>query len=284
MDRPVIETLSTDASEASRLDDPLWYKDAVIYQLHVKAFYDSNDDGIGDFRGLTQKLEHRDLGSQRSACCPSIRRRRRTRLRRADITTFSDYGTRALTSGCSCAKRTAGLRSHRLVVTTRPTTPVVPARAARRRLVQARFLVWTDDPTKYKETRIISPTPPVELAGTSREPALLARFSATSRIDFDNPTWLRAVRTMRFWLDMGVDGFRLDAIPYLGERDGTKTKTCRDAEVIRNPRRARFSTRTSSPREANQWPETYANTSATATMPHGVSLPLMPRMYMAIAQ
>src|SRR5687768_18150261 len=63
MDRPVVETLSTDADEAPRLDDALWYKDAVIYQLHVKAFYDSNDDGIGDFRGLTQKLDYiKDLG------------------------------------------------------------------------------------------------------------------------------------------------------------------------------------------------------------------------------
>jgi len=63
MDLPIPATLATDAGEAPRPDDPLWYKDAVIYQLHVKAFYDSNDDGIGDFRGLTQKLAYiRDLG------------------------------------------------------------------------------------------------------------------------------------------------------------------------------------------------------------------------------
>ena len=300
MDNPVAADAATEMEEADaiRLDDPLWYKDAVIYQLHIKAFYDSNEDGIGDFRGLTSKLDYiRELGVNVIWLLPFYP----SPLKDDgyDVADYHNvhpqYGTRADFRLFMREAHRAGLKVITELVVNHTSDQHPWFQAARRAppaSSKRNFYVWSDDPTRYSETRIIFTD--TETSNWAWDDVAKAYywhrfFSHQPDLNFDNPTVLKAVvRAMRFWLDMGVDGFRLDAIPYLVERDGTNNENLPEThDVIRNIRAAldaHYSGRVLLA-EANQWPEDVREYFGAANECHmAYHFPLMPRMYMAIAQ
>ena len=280
------------------VDDPLWYKDAVIYQLNVKSFYDSNDDGIGDFRGLTSKLEYiRDLGVNTIWLMPFY-----PSPLKDDGYDIADYTDIHPQFGTLDDFRAMLLEAHRLglkVVTEliiNHTSDQHPwfqaARKAPAGSPERDFYVWSDTDQKYLGTRIIFID--TESSNWTWDPVAKAHywhrfFSHQPDLNFDNPQVLNAVlQIMRFWLDMGVDGFRLDAIPYLVEREGTNNENLREThEVIKQLRAAidahyknRFLLA-----EANQWPEDVREYFGDGDECHmAYHFPLMPRIYMSIAQ
>jgi maltose alpha-D-glucosyltransferase/alpha-amylase len=298
MDRPVAAFVATHAEENAQADDPLWYKDAVIYQLHVKAFFDSNDDGIGDFRGLTAKLDYiRELGVNAIWLLPFYP----SPLKDDgyDVADYHNvhpmYGTRADFRHFLREAHRAGLKviTELVVNHTSDQHPwFQAARRAPRGSSKRDFYVWSDDPSKYSQTRIIftdTETSNWAWDELAKQYYWHRFFSHQPDLNFDNPNVLKAVvRTMRFWLDMGVDGFRLDAIPYLVEREGTNNENLPEThEVIRRIRSsldAHYTNRLLLA-EANQWPEDVSEYFGQGDECHmAYHFPLMPRMYMAIAQ
>ncbi|HMK84734.1 MAG TPA: maltose alpha-D-glucosyltransferase [Steroidobacteraceae bacterium] len=280
------------------LDDPLWYKDAVIYQLNVKSFLDSNGDGIGDFPGLTAKLGYiRDLGVNTLWLMPFY-----PSPLKDDGYDISDYKNIHPQYGTLEDFRVMMHEAHRLglkVVTElviNHTSYQHPWFQAARRAPpgspERDFYVWSDTDQKYLGTRIIFVD--TETSNWTFDPLAQAYywhrfFSHQPDLNFDNPRVLAAVlEIMRFWLDMGVDGFRLDAIPYLVEREGTNNENLREThEVIKRLRTAidahyknRFLLA-----EANQWPEDVREYFGDGDECHmAYHFPLMPRIYMSIAQ
>jgi maltose alpha-D-glucosyltransferase/alpha-amylase len=295
MDAPVTESLPAAAAAA---DDPLWYKDAVIYQLHVRAYYDSNHDGIGDFRGLTDKLDYlRDLGVTALWLLPFYP----SPLKDDgyDISDYrdvhADYGTRADFSHFLREAQRRGLKVITELVINHTSDQHPWFQAARRAPAGSRkrdFYVWSDDDRKWPGTRIIFTD--TEKSNWAWDPEAKAYywhrfFSHQPDLNFENPTVVKAVlRVMRFWFDLGVDGMRLDAIPYLRERDGTNNENLPEthdllkvlrAELDRKHRNRMFLA------EANQWPEDVALYFGAGDECHmAYHFPLMPRIYMAIAQ
>ncbi|MGZ5230186.1 MAG: maltose alpha-D-glucosyltransferase, partial [Burkholderiales bacterium] len=297
MDRPVAAFAATDTEQAVHADDPLWYKDAVVYQLHVKAFFDSNDDGIGDFRGLTAKLDYiRELGVNAIWLLPFYP----SPLKDDgyDVADYHNvhpmYGTRADFRHFLREAHRAGLKviTELVVNHTSDQHPwFQAARRAPRGSSKRDFYVWSDDPTKYSGTRIIftdTETSNWTWDEVAKQFYWHRFFSHQPDLNFDNPSVLKAVvRTMRFWLDMGVDGFRLDAIPYLVEREGTNNENLPEThDVIRQIRRSLdtlYNDRLLLA-EANQWPEDVREYFGSGDECHmAYHFPLMPRMYMAIA-
>ncbi|MEP7062931.1 MAG: maltose alpha-D-glucosyltransferase [Betaproteobacteria bacterium] len=279
-------------------DQAEWYKDAVIYQLHIKAFADSNDDGIGDFRGLTDKLDYvKDLGVNTIWLLPFYP----SPLRDDgyDVADYREvnpsYGTRA---DFQHFVREAHRRELRVIteLIVNHTSDQHPwfqaARRAPKGSPKRNFYVWSDDPQKYGGTRIIfTDTEKSNWAWDDVAQAFYWHrfFSHQPDLNFDNPQVRKAIfRVMRFWLDMGVDGFRLDAIPYLVEREGTNNENLPETHVLLKEFRALVDA--SYPNvlllaEANQWPEDvreYFGDGDECQMAY--HFPLMPRMYMAIAQ
>src|ERR1700761_8206519 len=280
------------------VDDPLWYKDAVVYQLNVKSFFDSNDDGIGDFKGLMTKLEYiRDLGVNTIWLMPFY-----PSPLRDDGYDISDYKNIHPPYGTLDDFRAMLAEAHRLglkVVTEliiNHTSDAHPwfqaARNAPPGSPERDFYVWSDTDQKYLDTRIIFTD--TEKSNWTWDPVAKAYFwhrffSHQPDLNFDNPRVMEAVlEIMRFWLDMGVDGFRLDAIPYLVEREGTNNENLREThDVIKQLRAAidasyrnRFLLA-----EANQWPEDVREYFGDGDECHmAYHFPLMPRIYMAIAQ
>ncbi len=280
------------------VDDPLWYKDAVIYQLNVKSFLDSNDDGIGDFPGLTSKLGYiRDLGVNTLWLMPFY-----PSPLKDDGYDIADYKNVHPQFGTLDDFRTMLREAHRLglkVVTEliiNHTSDQHPwfqaARKAPPDSPERDFYVWSDTDQKYLGTRIIFID--TEISNWTFDPVAKAYywhrfFSHQPDLNFDNPKVMSAVlEIMRFWLDMGVDGFRLDAIPYLVEREGTNNENLREThDVIKRLRAAidanyknRFLLA-----EANQWPEDVREYFGDGDECHmAYHFPLMPRIYMSIAQ
>jgi maltose alpha-D-glucosyltransferase/alpha-amylase len=280
------------------VDDPLWYKDAVIYQLNVKSFFDSNDDGIGDFPGLTSKLAYiRDLGVNTIWLMPFY-----PSPLKDDGYDIADYTDIHPQFGTLADFRAMLVEAHRLglkVVTEliiNHTSDQHPwfqaARKAPAGSPERDFYVWSDTDQKYLGTRIIFLD--TETSNWTWDPVAKAYywhrfFGHQPDLNFDNPQVLNAVlEIMRFWLDMGVDGFRLDAIPYLVEREGTNNENLREThELIKQLRAAidadyknRFLLA-----EANQWPEDVREYFGDGDECHmAYHFPLMPRIYMSIAQ
>ena len=278
--------------------DPQWYKDAVIYQLHVKAFYDSNDDGIGDFRGLTERLDYvRDLGVNTIWLLPFYP----SPLRDDgyDVADYRNinpaYGTTADFQHFVREAHRAGLRVITELIVNHTSDQHPWFQAARRAPAgssKRNFYVWSDDPRKYAGTRIIfTDTEKSNWAWDDVAQAYYWHrfFSHQPDLNFDNPQVRKAVaRVMRHWLAMGVDGFRLDAIPYLIEREGTNNENLPEThEVLKELRAAvdaGFPNRLLLA-EANQWPEDVREYFGNSDECHmAYHFPLMPRMYMAIAQ
>ena len=278
-------------------DDPLWHKDAVIYQLHVKAFYDSNQDGVGDFRGLTEKLDYiQELGVNTiwvQPFYPSPMLDDGYDV--ADYTNvFPAYGTRNDFRHFVREAHRRGLKVITELIINHTSDQHAWFQAARRApkgSTKRDYYVWSDDPNKYAGTRIIfTDTESSNWAwdGVAQAHYWHRFFSHQPDLNFDNPNVLRAVfRVMRFWLDLGVDGFRLDAIPYLIEREGTDNQNLPEThDVIRKLRAAidaRYPGRILLA-EANLWPEDvrqYFGNSDECQMAY--HFPLMPRVYMSIA-
>ncbi len=278
--------------------DTDWYRDAIIYQLHVKSFFDSNDDGVGDFEGVTRKLDYiKDLGVTAIWVMPFYP----SPLRDDgyDIAEYRginpSYGSMRDFRRFVKEAHSRGLRviTELVINHTSDQHPwFQKARRAKPGSAARDFYVWSDTDQKYQDTRIIFLD--TEPSNWSWDPVAQAyywhRFYAHQPdLNFDNPRVLEAViDVMRYWLDMGVDGLRLDAIPYLIEREGTNCENLPEThEVIKKIRTALdegYPDRMLLA-EANQWPEETAPYFGEGDECHmAFHFPLMPRMYMALAQ
>jgi maltose alpha-D-glucosyltransferase/alpha-amylase len=222
--------------------DPLWYKDAVIYQLHVKSFFDANGDGIGDFAGLNAKLDYiESLGVNAIWLLPFYPSPRKDDG--YDIAGYyavsPDYGSVAEFKDFVAAAHARGIRVI-IELVINHTSDQHPwfkkARESRPDSAARNYYVWSDTDKKYADTRIIFVD--TEKSNWTWDPVANAFFwhrfySHQPDLNFDNPQVLREVlAAMRFWLDMGVDGLRLDAIPYLIEREGTSSENLPETHQI----------------------------------------------------
>ncbi len=278
--------------------DPLWYKDAVFYQVHVKSFFDSNNDGIGDLRGLTEKLDYiAQLGATAIWVLPFYPSPRRDDG--YDISDYCnvhpEYGTIQDMRRFIAAAHGRGLRVITELVVNHTSDQHAwfqRARRAKPGSAWRRFYVWADDNRGYADARIIFTD--TEKSNWSFDPVAGAYFwhrfySHQPDLNFNNPRVLLSVLgAMRFWLDLGVDGFRLDAVPYLLEREGTDCENLPETHAI--IKRIRAALDRAAPgcmllAEANQWPEDVKEYFGAGDECHmAFHFPLMPRMYMAIAQ
>ncbi|MGE3774849.1 MAG: maltose alpha-D-glucosyltransferase, partial [Gammaproteobacteria bacterium] len=280
------------------LRPPQWFKDVVIYEVHVRAFFDSNGDGIGDFPGLTSKLDYiRDLGVDAIWVLPFYPSPGRDDG--YDIADYHDvhppYGSLQDFRHFVREAHRRGLRVITELVVNHTSDQHAWFQAARRAPRGSKkrgYYVWSDDPQRYTGTRIIftdTESSNWSFDAVAGEYYWHRFFSHQPDLNYDNPHVLKAViRAMRYWLDMGVDGLRLDAIPYLCEREGTNNENLPETHaVIRQIRRVideHYGDRMLLA-EANQWPEDVRDYFADGDECHmAFHFPLMPRIYMAIAQ
>ncbi|MBV8073317.1 MAG: maltose alpha-D-glucosyltransferase [Acidobacteriaceae bacterium] len=278
------------------ISDPLWYKDAIIYEAHVRAFYDSNADGMGDFRGLADKLDYlEDLGVTAIWLLPFFPSPWKDDG--YDIADFRSvhpaYGTMRDFQLFLKEAHRRGLRVITELVINHTSDQHVWFQRSRRAEPGSRwrdFYVWSDNPDRYAGTRIIFKD--FEPSNWSWDPVAKAYYwhrfySHQPDLNFDNPLVRRAViHTLDFWAAMGVDGFRLDAIPYLYEREGTSCENLPETHAFLKELRRHMDS--SHPHrmllaEANMWPE-----DAVAYFGNGdechmeFHFPLMPRLFMAL--
>ena len=291
--------VSTHEATAPEQGDPLWYKDAVIYQLHIKSFFDSNNDGVGDFEGLMSKLDYiADLGVSAIWLLPFYPSPRRDDG--YDIAEYrgvsSDYGTMEHVRAFVDAAHARGIRVITELVINHTSDQHPWFQAARKAppgSAERDFYVWSDDDKLYSGTRIIFLD--TEKSNWTWDEEAGAYFwhrfySHQPDLNFDNPAVLEEVLSvMHFWLDLGIDGLRLDAIPYLIERDGTSNENLPETHDVLRKIRADLDTHYPGRMllaEANMWPEdTQQYFGEAADECHmAFHFPLMPRMYMAVAQ
>jgi maltose alpha-D-glucosyltransferase/alpha-amylase len=275
-----------------------WYKDAIIYQLHIKAFFDANNDGIGDFAGLLQKLDYvQELGVDTIWILPFYP----SPLRDDgyDIADYRDvhpsYGTMRDFRRFVRAAHDRNLRviTELVINHTSDQHPWFQrARRARRGSNHRNYYVWSDTDGRYKETRIIFVD--TEPSNWSWDPVANQYFwhrfyHHQPDLNYDNPHVLREILSiLRYWLEMGVDGLRLDAIPYLVERDGTINENLPETHAVLKRIRAEIDQHFPGRMllaEANQWPEDVLPYFGDGDECHmAFHFPVMPRMYMAIAR
>ncbi|HXB05078.1 MAG TPA: maltose alpha-D-glucosyltransferase, partial [Candidatus Angelobacter sp.] len=287
--RRKVETLRLD-------DDPLWYKDALIYEVHVRAFQDSDGDGSGDFRGLIDKLPYlQDLGVNAIWLLPFYPSPGRDDG--YDIADYTDvnpmYGTLADAHAFVREAHDRGIRVINELVCNH-TSDQHPwfqrARRARPGSAAREFYVWSETNQKYQDARIIFKD--FETSNWTWDHVAGAYFwhrfySHQPDLNFDNPKVKEALlKALDFWLDMGIDGVRLDAIPYLVEREGTNGENLPEThQFLKEMRRhvdASYPNRMLLA-EANQWPEdavTYFGQGDECHM--SFHFPLMPRLFMSI--
>ena len=289
---------SLPVSALPRAEDPLWYKDAVIYQIHLKSFFDANNDGVGDFQGLMQKLDYiSELGVTAIWMLPFY-----PSPRRDDGYDIAEYtGVHADYGAIDDVRRfieAAHARNLRVIteLVINHTSDQHPWFQAARRAPpgspERERYVWSDTDTKYAGTRIIFLD--TETSNWTWDPVANAYYwhrfySHQPDLNFDNPAVLQDVLAiMRFWLDMGIDGLRLDAVPYLVEREGTNNENLQETHDILKLIRAELDRHAPGRMllaEANQWPEDAQQYFGTGDECHmSFHFPLMPRMYMAIAR
>jgi maltose alpha-D-glucosyltransferase/alpha-amylase len=276
--------------------DLLWYKDAVIYELHVKTFHDSNGDGIGDFRGLIEKLDYlQELGVTALWLLPFYP----SPLRDDgyDIADYYDvnpnYGTLADFQAFLEAAHERGLKviTELVINHTSDQNPwFQKSRRAAAGAPERDLYVWSDSPEKYKEARIIFKD--FETSNWTWDPVAKAYYwhrfySHQPDLNFDNPAVHGLVeQVLDFWLNLGVDGLRLDAVPYLYEREGTSCENLRETldylVKLRAHVDANFEGRMLLA-EANQWPEDAVAYFGKGDASHmNFHFPLMPRMFMSL--
>ena len=285
-------------SNAQLAGGALWYKDAIVYQTHVRAYRDSNGDGVGDFKGLTSRLEYiASLGVNAIWLLPFY------------PSPLSDDGY-DIAEYCSVHELYGNLddvrsfiaETHRLglrvifELVINHTSYQHPwfqaARKAPRDSAERDFYVWSDDNRRFPETRIIfSDTESSNWAWdeVAQQYYWHRFFSHQPDLNLNNPRVVEAIiRVMRFWLDMGVDGLRLDAIPYLCVRDGTNNESLPETHAVIRQMRAVVDAHYQDRMflaEANQWPEDVREYFGAGDECHmAYHFPLMPRMFMALAQ
>jgi maltose alpha-D-glucosyltransferase/alpha-amylase len=278
--------------------DPLWYQNAIIYELHVRAFKDSNADGIGDFPGLLQKLDYlQDLGVTCLWLLPFF-----PSPLKDDGYDISDYLNVHPMYGTIEDFQTFLDAAHdrdlqvMIELVVNHTSDQHPwfqaARQAPPNSPERDFYVWSDTDQKYKEARIIFTD--TERSNWTWDPIAKQYywhrfFSHQPDLNFDNPRVVEEiVKVMCYWLDMGVDALRVDAIPYLVERDGTSCENLPETHAVVKKLRQEIDAGYSNRMilaEANQWP-----TDVRPYFGHGdechmaFHFPLMPRIYMALRQ
>jgi maltose alpha-D-glucosyltransferase / alpha-amylase len=279
----------------TRSPAPLWYKDAVFYQLHVKSFADSNGDGIGDFPGLTSKLDHiASLGVD----CLWIQPMYPSPFK-DDGYDISDYTSIHPSYGTLDDFRTFLERAHglglRVIIelvmnhTSDQHAWFVEARSSRDN-PRRDWYVWSDTDERYKGVRIIFLD--TELSNWAWDPKSKSYywhrfFSHQPDLNFDNPEVVEEMwRVMTFWLDLGVDGFRVDAVPYLIEREGTSCENLPETHSVIKNLRARLNAAYANKlllAEANMWPEDVRPYFGDGDEFHmSFHFPIMPRMFMAL--
>jgi len=279
-------------------EDRLWYKDAIIYQLHIKSFFDANNDGVGDFPGLTAKLDYiAELGVNAIWLLPFYPS---PRLDDGyDISDYrgvhSDYGTLHDFKKFVAAAHARGIRviTELVVNHTSDQHPWFQrARKSKRGSVYRDFYVWSDNDQKYAGTRVIFVD--TERSNWTFDDETGAYYwhrfySHQPDLNYDNPRVLKEVLSvLRFWADLGVDGLRLDAVPYLVEREGTNNENLPETHAILKKIRAELDRHYPDKMllaEANQWPEDTKEYFGDDDECHmAFHFPLMPRMYLAIAR
>jgi maltose alpha-D-glucosyltransferase/alpha-amylase len=278
-----------------RSPDPLWYKDAVFYQLHVKSFADSNGDGIGDFPGLTSRLDH--LASLGVDCLwlqpmyPSP-----FKDDGYDISNYTDihpsYGTLNDFQRFLNEAHGRGLRVVIELVLNHTSDQHAWFQEARSSIDNPRrdWYVWSDTDDKYRGVRIIFID--TELSNWAWDPVSKAYywhrfFSHQPDLNYDNPDVRDEIwNVMKFWLDLGVDGFRVDAVPYLVEREGTSCENLPETHAILQALRQRLDAHFTDKvllAEANMWPEDVRPYFGAGDEFHmSFHFPIMPRMFMAV--
>jgi len=277
-------------------DDPLWYKDAVIYELHIRAFSDSHGDGVGDFLGLTDKLDYiEDLGATAIWLLPFF-----PSPLKDDGYDISDYTSIQPVYGNMPEFRNFVDEAHRrglrviIELVINHTSDQHPwFQRARRAAPASRwrdFYVWSDTPEKYPDARIIFKDS--ESSNWTWDHVAKAYYwhrfySHQPDLNYDNPAVRRAIfRILDSWLRLGVDGLRVDAVPYLYEREGTNCENLPETHAFLKELRAHIDTKFKNRMllaEANQWPEDAAAYLSDGDEFHmAFHFPLMPRMFMAI--
>ena len=277
-------------------NDPLWYKDAIIYELPVKSFCDGNGDGVGDFAGLGEKLDYlQDLGVTCVWLLPFFP----SPLKDdgydiADyVSVHPSYGTLEDFKTFLHAAHERGLRvlielvlnhtsdQHPWFQRSRSAPPGSPERD---------YYVWSDTDQRYPQARIIFVDS--ESSNWTWDPVAQAYywhrfFHHQPDLNFDNPAVVREMEAvLDFWLDLGVDGFRLDAVPYLVERDGTSCENLSETHAIIRAVRSHVDRRTPAPMllaEANQLPVDVCAYFGDGNECHmAYHFPVMPRIFMAL--
>jgi maltose alpha-D-glucosyltransferase / alpha-amylase len=275
--------------------ESLWYKDAVIYQLHVRTFCDSNNDGIGDFRGLMQKLDYLEyLGVDALWLMPFF-----PSPLRDDGYDISDYYSVHPNYGdlddFKAFLKVSHERGIKVIIelvlnhTSDQHAWFQESRSSRDN-PKRDWYVWSDTDGRYKDARIIFLD--TELSNWAWDPVSKSYywhrfFSHQPDLNYDNPAVFEAMwGVMKFWLDMGVDGFRLDAVPYLVEREGTNCENLPETHAILRELRKRLDAEYPGKMllaEANQWPADVSSYFGSGDEFHmAFHFPLMPRIFMAV--
>ncbi len=285
-------------SKAQRISsaDPLWFKDAIIYQLHVRAFCDANGDGIGDFKGLTEKLDYvRDLGVTAIWLQPFF-----ASPLKDDGYDIADYlkvnPTYGTLRDVDVFLREAHARDLRVITelvmnhTSDQHAWFQKSRRAKPGEKWRDYYVWSDTGTEYPDARIIFQD--FEVSNWTWDPVAQAYFwhrfyHHQPDLNFDNPEVHDAMLgVIDYWFDRGVDGVRLDAVPYLYEREGTNCENLPETHAFLQKLRAHVDQRYPDKMllaEANQWPEDAAAYYGAGDECHmNFHFPLMPRLFMAI--
>jgi len=282
------------------LSDPLWYKDAVIYELHVRSFYDSNDDGYGDFQGLREKLPYLDsLGVNTLWLLPFLE----SPLKDDGYDTADYFSVLSIHGDLDDFKaflddaHTRGMRVITELVLNHTSDQHPWFQEARDPDSDKHdWYVWSETDDKYEDVRVIFTD--TEDSNWTWDPKAQKYywhrfFSHQPDLNFDNPAVREKMKeVMFFWLDMGVDGLRLDAVPYLFEREGTKSENLPETIAYVKELRAAVEERYGPGKvllaEANQWPEDTLpyfgeNAAGKSTgVQMAFNFPIMPRLYMAL--
>ncbi len=277
-------------------ENPLWYKDAIIYELHVKTFFDKNGDGIGDFRGLTEKLDYlENLGINTIWLLPFF-----PSPLKDDGYDISDYYSIHHHYGNMRHFKNFLNEAHKRemkviieLVLNHTSDQHQWFQKARKKDAPKKwrdFYVWSDNPNKYQDARIIFQD--FETSNWTRDPENNKYFwhrfySHQPDLNYDNPDVQKAIlKVIDFWMKMGVDGMRLDAVPYLFEREGTNCENLPESLEFLKKMRAHLDKNYKNRMilaEANQWPEDairYFGDGDACNM--AFHFPLMPRMFMAL--
>ncbi len=276
--------------------NPTWYKDAIIYEVHVRAFYDSVTDGIGDFEGLSQKLEYlQDLGVTAIwmlPFCPSP-----MRDDGYDISDYTNvhpaYGTLRDFQRFLREAHNRGIRVITELVLNHTSDQHAWFQRSRRAAPGSRwrnFYVWSDTPDRYSEARIIFKD--FESSNWTWDPVAKAYYwhrfySHQPDLNWDNPEVRQEMfSAVDFWFEMGVDGLRLDAVPYLFESDGTTCENLPETHSALRELRAHVDAKFHDRMllaEANQWPEDAAAYFGAGDECHmAFHFPVMPRLFMSL--